>query len=585
MKKLHTYLLGLMLIGFAFQSTAQTSINIAFAGVDSTRTSFCLPDDSANFWVSVSLSGYTLPDSIDLFVNYGDGTIDTSRLEISSSGGSQWAFYGNGHTYTGVGTYIVQTIAVASDGKRDTLLASPIDVLSCGNLSGKVYFDKNANCIFDTGDEAFTNAHVKVTDPVTSNTYFVNTDVNGDYDIKVPIGPSYDVTMWSSYYTISCPVGGHTGVTVPSTGIDLGLDCPAGFDLFGNITGAGFRPGFPRFFNARPFNVACTPTNGTIKVVLSDPRISYYPSTFIGTPPAVNGDTLSWNFTGLTFSSGTGSIAGTYFPFYVLTDTSVSLTDTICMEVIVEPTTGDLDPSNNSEIICFPVNNSYDPNEKTAQPLGVNENHIVSPETQFEYTIHFQNTGNDVAYKVYILDELDANLDLSTIEIHGSTHPMKFDVINERTLRFTFDNINLPDSASDPVGSQGSVTFTVDHVPGIALGTQIENQVGIYFDFNEPIITNKVVRTVDVLSSISELPVAERIAQVYPNPAQDVLIVQLNNSETADIHLRGITGKTIWNRSVSNGKAVVSVSDLPAGVYLLEINTNETRQVERLIVK
>ncbi|MCB0781241.1 MAG: hypothetical protein KDC03_17235, partial [Flavobacteriales bacterium] len=57
-------------------------------------------------------------------------------------------------------------------------------------------------------------------------------------------------------------------------------------------------------------------------------------------------------------------------------------------------------------------------------------------------------------------------------------------------LSFLFERINLPDSASDPSGSQGFVTFLVDHLPGIAEGAEVTNTASIYFDANPAIVTN-----------------------------------------------------------------------------------------------
>jgi fimbrial isopeptide formation D2 family protein len=585
MKKIYTLFVGLTFALLSMQTKAQTTINIDFAGVDTIRTSFCLPDDTLSFWAGISLSGYVVGSGIDVFVNFGDGTIDTSVATVNTGGGgTQYANSSLFHTYTGSGTYIIQTIVVAPDGKSDTLLSSPIDVFACGNLSGKVYMDQNSDCIFNTGEQVFINSSVKVTDPATGLIYYANTDVNGDYEVKVPIGPLYDVTMWSPSFPISCPVGGHTGVTVPTSGIDLGMTCPAGFDLFGNVWGAGFRPGFPRFFTAIPYNAACIPTNGTIKVVLSDPKITYSPSAFITNPPVVNGDTISWSFSGLTFQNAFGSFGGITFPFYVLTDTSAHVNDTICLEVIVEPTAGDLDPTNNVQTICFPVRNSFDPNEKNAQPLGFGEDHIVAPETNLEYTIHFQNTGNDVAYDVFILDELDENLDLSTVQIQGASHPVKMDVLENNTLRFSFDNINLPDSTSNEAESHGLVSFTVDHKTDVALGTKIDNQVGIYFDFNPPIITNTVTRTIDIVSGIAQLPGQGNLVSFYPNPANEKITIQLNSIDQADLIVHTITGQVMVSKTIKSGGETLDVSGLPSGVYLMEVRSNTNRQVERLLI-
>jgi hypothetical protein len=47
---------------------------------------------------------------------------------------------------------------------------------------------------------------------------------------------------------------------------------------------------------------------------------------------------------------------------------------------------------------------SYDPNIKVAQPIGYEEPHFILAGTFLNYTIHFQNTGNAMAYNIQVID-------------------------------------------------------------------------------------------------------------------------------------------------------------------------------------
>jgi hypothetical protein len=64
-------------------------------------------------------------------------------------------------------------------------------------------------------------------------------------------------------------------------------------------------------------------------------------------------------------------------------------------------------------------------------------------------------------------------------------------------LVFDYKNINLPDSSANEPESHGFVTFQVKQVPNLATGTEINNNVGIYFDLNDPIITNTTLHTIN----------------------------------------------------------------------------------------
>ncbi|MCF8239183.1 MAG: T9SS type A sorting domain-containing protein [Saprospiraceae bacterium] len=142
------------------------------------------------------------------------------------------------------------------------------------------------------------------------------------------------------------------------------------------------------------------------------------------------------------------------------------------------------------DVFCGIVRASYDPNDKTVVPRGVEPDHIISPNTQLDYVIRFQNTGTDFAHTVVIRDTLDKNLSIFSVVEGVSSHPNTFRLYGPRVLEWTFENIQLPDSTSNEPGSHGFVTFTTKQVRDLPDGTILRNRAGIYFDFNEPVITN-----------------------------------------------------------------------------------------------
>lgn len=113
-----------------------------------------------------------------------------------------------------------------------------------------------------------------------------------------------------------------------------------------------------------------------------------------------------------------------------------------------------------------------------------------------KYTVRFQNTGTYQATYVVIRDTLDQDLDALGFQTIASSHPYSLIVEEDSILVFTFANINLPDSASDPIGSQGFVSYLMPHRGTLDIGTEITNQAAIYFDFNPPIFTNTVRNTI-----------------------------------------------------------------------------------------
>ncbi len=155
----------------------------------------------------------------------------------------------------------------------------------------------------------------------------------------------------------------------------------------------------------------------------------------------------------------------------------------------------DAEPEADTE--CLPITDSFDPNDKLVLPAGVTAEHYTAFGQELEYTVRFQNTGNDYAYRVVVADTLSGQLDLSTLRVAGASHPYRFTVSGKGrpVLTFTFEDINLPDSTRDQAGSNGLVKFTIKPLKDLPEKTRIENFADIFFDYNPPVRTNTTLNT------------------------------------------------------------------------------------------
>lgn len=163
---------------------------------------------------------------------------------------------------------------------------------------------------------------------------------------------------------------------------------------------------------------------------------------------------------------------------------------------------------------CQPILDSYDPNDKQVMPEGRTAQHYTPTNEALRYQVRFQNTGNDVAYRVAVVDTLSADLDLRTLEVGAVSHPYQLHVSGQQrpVLTFTFDNIQLPDSAHNPAGSQGFVQFSIKPKAALPARTRIDNFADIFFDYNEPVRTNTTTnRLYDM-----PLEVVPAVALQYP---------------------------------------------------------------------
>jgi hypothetical protein len=140
---------------------------------------------------------------------------------------------------------------------------------------------------------------------------------------------------------------------------------------------------------------------------------------------------------------------------------------------------------------------SYDPNDKQGFPRGATENHLIEANTDIEYLIRFQNTGTDFARDVIIRDTIDTSvLDITSVRPGASSHEYDYFLSGDGIINFVFDDIMLLDSNTNEAASHGFVKFRISQNDNNPDGTIIENKAAIYFDYNDPIITNYTLHTV-----------------------------------------------------------------------------------------
>jgi hypothetical protein len=225
------------------------------------------------------------------------------------------------------------------------------------------------------------------------------------------------------------------------------------------------------------------------------------------------------------------------------------------------------------DIDCKEVIASYDPNDKTGFPIGYHEEHFINRNTALEYLIRFQNTGTDTAFRVVLRDTLSEFLEVNSIRPGASSHPYTFSVSESGMLKFRFENILLPDSTTNLEGSIGFVEFKVRQKINNPLGTEIFNSAAIYFDFNEPVITNETKHTIGeaILTDIRDVTTSARVESVnnYPNPFSEETTVQITGQDfqSGSVMIYSSDGQLIREQFFTSSSFIIKRDQLQTGVY------------------
>ncbi len=321
-----------------------------------------------------------------------------------------------------------------SQGLYDFWVANLTDKYNA--LAGKIFIDSDSNGIQDVGEFPISN------NMISSNTSgrIAFSKITGEYLFLVLDTGSVSIEATVPNYYSSSPIANvasfSTFQQIDSLN-DFAIQ-PIGVinDLCVSITPTGlFRSGFSASYLINYQNYGNTTLTPTI-IFYVDTNISYTSAS--PTPTSVTTDSIVWNFGPLNpFQSG-----------QILVNVTINLGLTIGTIInsaaAIEPIAGDANPTCNLTYWEVLTTGSFDPND-----ILVSHDTLTSIDVangQFlDYIIRFQNTGNDTAFTVKVLNPIDTNfLDLNSFRFLSSSNPVQLTWINwEKNMEFLFTNILL----------------------------------------------------------------------------------------------------------------------------------------------
>jgi len=138
----------------------------------------------------------------------------------------------------------------------------------------------------------------------------------------------------------------------------------------------------------------------------------------------------------------------------------------------------------------------------------------------------------------------------------------------------------LPDSTSDPEGSQGHVAYALKQLDGVEEYTVVENTAHIIFDLNPAIVTNTVNNTLvhtlgtEAPTAILEINEDSFVSYVYPNPIGDnaVFTIEGDPRFSYDLELVDLSGRTVRKWVDLSGSSIsLATGELESGIYFLNV--------------
>lgn len=378
---------------------------------------------------------------------------------------------------------------IDNDGDSDLMASSTwLENVSTSDYYavGTVFYDINTNGVYDAGVDVKFPLFPLV---LNSNWLSTTTDSQGEFEMALgSVDGNYSIGMSSAvagnFVTTSMPYPCIASVSSsnPTDSISLGvtsignvIDGKLDVSISGHRCNENGRV-FIEFQNYSPEFVDLN-----LKLTLAE-NTSFISSNFNASQSI---DTLIWDFTSLAPFEVVHCYADLDMPG------TANMGDTMQFVSIAT-----LNSFSGSSVVMDTLRQiltcAYDPNDKNivmSETIFLGDT-TFSLSNEIEYLIRFQNTGNDTAQNIVIKDYLSNYFDWTSVHKISSSHSSIFTVDSAGAVTITFNDINLPDSNVNFLGSMGYVKLKLALKDNAPHGEVINNYAMIFFDLNPPIYTN-----------------------------------------------------------------------------------------------
>lgn len=438
-------------------------------------------------------------------------------------------------------------------------------------------FDNDNNGC-EANDPGFPFAGYKVVNGTTETIYL--SDRTGKYNLPLQSGNSVITPLLAdaSYFMVTPP---SASVTFPSQNNSQNPHfcvSPKGkyADLEIVMLPLGDAiPGYASSYKIMYRNKGTVVQSGSIGLQFDAPVLRLG----VSVPQAVQErpDRLSWTFSELMPLEMRTIVLS--FTLNAPTD-SPALNANDVLKYTASITTPALDASPEDNVISLrqKVTNSFDPNDKTClQGDRVSTEYIGQ---YVHYIVRFENTGTAIAKNIIVKDIIDTDrFDMRSLEPIESSHPFTTKISNGNTVEFVFKDIDLPfyNDFND-----GYVAFKIKIKPSLAVGDTFSNSASIYFDYNLPILTDRIVTTIESLGTPG-IDLSDRFS-IYPNPSKGLLYLEnKENMVLKSISIYNMMGQPVLVISNAAAAKSVDISDLASGSYVMKIYSEQGSAVGKFV--
>ncbi|MCY7411236.1 MAG: T9SS type A sorting domain-containing protein [Chitinophagales bacterium] len=448
-------------------------------------------------------------------------------------------------------------------------------------ITGSVFYDFDKNGILDNNDFSVPNLMVqeattgKLAITNKEGAYTIAVTDSGDFSTSVisPLFVAYEFLPENREINFNTDAG--LTVSENNFGITPSYDFA---DLSVTLTSVSImRAGQSCIYSAHILNTGTQPTDGDLILTFDTDLLTYTSSNV--QPVSMANNEIVFPITALP------AFTTTDVQITFLIKTSAPFGQQFEASAIVA-TQGTIDPfvfndtcHTNDTIVA-----SYDPND-----ISVDRGFILSSETsnppELNYIIRFQNTGNDTAFNIKVVNKLSQYVDLSSFVLIDNSDTVEI-TLNQFTheLEFSFANIHLPDSNVNEIESHGFVRYKIMPNPGLLINDSISTYADIYFDYNDAVKTNDALTVITEPTLVETIPSDHFPISIYPNPATNIVAIRNPTLSASSLSVLNVSGQVIYFVELSTDELhQINIDKWNSGIYFIQMVSETETAVAKLV--